>query len=53
MMTQTGLEEWSAPEMLNNLAYNEKVDMWSAGCILYFILSGDQPFYSENIALKY
>ena len=40
MMTRTGLEEWSAPEMKGGVAYTEKVDLWSAGCVLYFILLG-------------
>lgn len=40
MMTRTGLEEWSAPEMLEGGVYNEKVDLWSAGCVLYFMIAG-------------
>ena len=40
MLTKTGLEEWSAPEMIKNTFYNEKIDMWSAGCVLYYMLSG-------------
>jgi serine/threonine protein kinase len=40
MMTKTGLEEWSAPEMQGGNSYSEKVDLWSAGCVLYFILAG-------------
>ncbi len=40
MMTKTGLEEWSAPEMLGSSKYSEKIDLWSAGCVMYFMLSG-------------
>jgi serine/threonine protein kinase len=44
MLTRTGLEEWNAPEMLDGSYYDEKVDIWGAGCIMYFILSSEQPF---------
>ena len=41
-MTKTGVDEWQAPEMLqsNGNPYTEKVDLWSAGCVAYFILTG-------------
>lgn len=40
MMTKTGLEEWSAPEMHGGVKYSEKIDLWSVGCVMYFMLSG-------------
>ena len=33
-----------APEVLNDLPYNYKADVYSAGIILYIILSGKLPF---------
>ncbi len=30
--------------------FSEKVDIWSAGTVLYTMLSGLQPFESENIS---
>ena len=35
-----GTPEYMAPEVRNNLAYNEKCDIWSVGAILYTFLTG-------------
>jgi len=40
MLTHTGTEAFSAPEMFNKTMYNEKIDLWSAGCVLYTMLAG-------------
>ena len=40
MLTQTGTEAFKAPEMFKYAFYNEKVDLWSAGCVLYTMLAG-------------
>jgi len=40
MMTRTGTLAFSAPEIFVSTYYNEKVDIWSAGTVLYMILSG-------------
>ena len=48
-MTKTGTVAFSAPEIFNDSEYNEKVDIWSAGIVLYMMLSGKQPFSSEHI----
>lgn len=48
MMTHTGTECFSAPEMFNQMQYNEKIDMWSAGCVLYYMLSGYYPFIHKK-----
>ena len=50
MMTKTGVEEWLAPEIVRGEPYTEKVDMWAAGCVMYFLLTGEQPFSEKNIA---
>ena len=40
MMTKTGTVAFSAPEIFSSTYYNEKVDIWSAGCVLYMMLCG-------------
>jgi len=48
MTTICGSAGYLAPEIINGDGYDSKVDMWSAGVILYVLLSGYPPFYSEN-----
>jgi calcium/calmodulin-dependent protein kinase I len=50
MMTRTGTLAYSAPEMYTATYYNEKIDIWSAGTVLYTILSGQCPFEDENVS---
>ena len=50
LMTKTGSPEYSAPEMLSQTTYDHKVDVWSAGVVLYQILCGKPLFADENIA---
>lgn len=45
MNTYTGTIAFRAPEVFKKISYNESIDMWAAGCILYTMLSGRQPFY--------
>ena len=49
MMTYTGTFAFKAPEMYSEAEYTEIVDMWSAGVILYTMLSGNQPFNGEYL----
>lgn len=49
MWTYTGTVAFSAPEIFTGGGYTSKVDMWSAGCILYSMLSGRLPFNSEYL----
>ena len=40
----TGLKAWSAPETRSNPNYDNKCDVWSFGCLLYFMYSKISPF---------
>ena len=55
----SGTKEYMAPEALENTGFNEKIDEWAAGIIMYNMLTGVDPFsaeddldYKENIKFK-
>jgi len=43
-----GTPDYIAPEVFTNDGYNESVDWWSVGVILFEMLVGYPPFYSED-----
>lgn len=43
-----GSPGYMAPEMLKNTSYDEKVDVFSSGVILYILLSGRCPFSGKT-----
>jgi len=53
MKTCCGSPEYVAPEILMCMAYDEAVDMWSIGIIIYILLTGCFPFWSENVQTLY
>ena len=51
MITKTGLEQWNSPEMLKGQIYTTKIDIWGLGCVFYFILTGEFPFFDHLISV--
>ena len=43
-----GTKEYMAPETLENSGFNEKVDVWAAGVLMFNMLTGCDPFISDN-----
>ena len=49
MMTgETGSYRFMAPEIFRHLSYNETVDVYSYGMILFYLLDGKPPWPTEN-----
>ena len=45
---QVGTPRYTAPEILEKNGYNESVDVWGIGIILFMLLTGKYPFDGSN-----
>jgi len=48
LTTPCGTPGYVAPEIANSESYKKSVDMWSLGVIMYTLLCGFPPFYSDD-----
>ncbi len=48
LTTNCGTPVYMAPEIWSGVEYNQKVDMWSVGVVMYYLLSGTHPFDGDN-----
>jgi serine/threonine protein kinase len=48
LQDSVGTVRYTAPELLKGEGYNDSVDIWAIGIILFMLLTGDYPFDGEN-----
>ena len=44
-----GTPQYCSPEIISRFGYNEKTDIWSAGIILFNMMTGYEPFKGESL----
>ena len=46
--THCGTAEYFAPEVLKQCGYDQMIDFWAIGILIYEMLVGVTPFFSRN-----
>ena len=49
MMEHLGSPLYMAPEILWGIPYDDRCDIYSLGCLLYNLVTGQYPFFAEEI----
>ncbi|KAH3745239.1 kinase domain protein [Pelomyxa schiedti] len=52
MTTRPGTPRYKSPELFGEQHYNEQVDMYSMGAVLYYMFSGGTPPYQNGCTLE-
>ena len=47
-MTLTGTPFWVSPEICRGESYTSKTDIWSFGCVIYYLATLRRPFDAKN-----
>lgn len=50
MSLDKGTPCFASPELLQSQAYSFKCDVWSAGCIIYFMVYRKLPFFAKKVS---
>lgn len=45
----TGTPIYASPELLQNMPYSSKCDVWSGGCLLYLLTFGVHPVKDSSV----
>lgn len=48
-----GTDGYRAPELINHSRFNEKVDIWAMGCILYELIVSKPLFINDSAVAQY